>query len=727
MTFIRNAKACFVKGFYLALLLGFPLVQAEDIKTANDWAIEDGAERAMLPEYKVIPAAAPEDLTRTDGLPPRDNYRNWPHSHGDYTSSKYSGLAQITRSNVDQLEVAWTYRSGDKPGNVQVNPIIVDGVMFAATSGNHVVAVNGAAGEEIWRYAPKGKTSRRGISYWRGSIREKDRVLFTAGTEIIALLAASGQLDPSFGNEGTIEIPDTCAAPLAVYENIVVFPGFSKHVYGYDMNTGKPLWVFHTVPEAGEFGYDTWDKQDLGANAWSGLTMDRGRGIAYVATGSPKPNFMGQRHRGRNLFANCLIAIDVKTGKRLWHFQEVRHDIWDMDIPGPPFLATIERNGVLVDVVGAVSKLANTLLLDRVTGESIFPFRLKRAPASKLPGIVTWPYQPKPELPEPFATQEFSMDRVTNIGEANRNSVLKQLEGATMGWLVPNALNRPNVINNVNGGGEWSGVAVDPDTQTMFVNANNFPWYITLAQAPEDFVDESKLPLTPGREVYQSLCIVCHGPNREGTGEFPPLVGLKHRSNEEAVKELLKTGKNLMPAAPDIEGQELQGLLDYLFDKDRPEMASQAKPKSERPVYKFLGFKRLNDHEGYHGSKPPWGTLNALDLNSGKLKWQVPLGEYAELTKRGIEKTGTENYGGPVATAGGLVFCSGTRDLKIRAFDAETGEELWEHELPFNASAAPSIYQANGEQYLVVPATGGGKLRLPMGDAYVAFKLPKAF
>ncbi|MFL3657814.1 MAG: PQQ-binding-like beta-propeller repeat protein [Opitutales bacterium] len=724
MNFVRVENTVFKGCAYLSLFVSLLSLQAQEGQPLNYWAIEDAAERATLPKYKTIAASPSADLTPTDGLPPREDYRNWPRSHGDYTSSKYSGLTQISRANVHQLEVAWIYRSGDKPGNVQVNPIIVDGIMYAPTSGNHVVAVNGATGKEIWRYAPKGKTSRRGITYWRGPNRERDRVLFTAGTEIIALLAISGKLDPDFGNDGIIQIPDTCAAPLAVYGNTVIFPGFSKDVYGYDMTSGKQLWVFHTLPQSGEFGYETWDKMDLGANAWSGLTMDRGRGIAYVTTGSPKPNFMGQRHRGRNLFANCLIAIDVKTGQRLWHFQEVRHDIWDMDIPGPPFLATIERDGALVDVVGAVSKMANTLLLDRVTGQPIFPFKLKRAPASKLPGFVTWPYQPKPDLPEPFATQEFSMERVTDIGEENRNSVLKKLEGATMGWLVPNALNKPNVINNVNGGGEWSGVAVDPNTQTMFVNANNFPWYITLTQAPEDFVDESKLPETPGRKVYQSQCIICHGPNREGTGEFPPLIGLKHRSTEEAVTELLKTGRNLMPAAPHIQGQDLQNLLDYVFEKDRPETSGQTKSAPERPVYKFLGFKRLNDHEGYHGSKPPWGTLNALDLNTGKLKWQVPLGEYAELTKRGIEKTGTENYGGPVATASGLVFCSGTRDLKIRAFDASTGEELWEHELPFNASAAPSIYEANGEQYIVVPATGGGKLRLPMGDAYVAFKLP---
>lgn len=713
------------KILWLLPVLACLSMKGQDEKPVNYWAIEDANERAKLPEYKIIPAAAPEELTRTDGLPPREDYRDWPRSHGDYTSSKYSGLKQITPDNVRSLEVAWTYRSGDKPGNVQVNPIIVDGVMYAPTSGNHIVAVNGATGKEIWRYKPNGQTSRRGISFWHGSNPTEDRVLFTSGPEIIGLLATNGELDPSFGVGGKIPIPDVCAAPLAVFEDTIVFPGFKKDVYGYDMNTGEQLWVFHTIPEPGEFGYDTWDKVNLGANAWGGLTLDRGRGIAYVTTGSPKPNFMGQQHRGRNLFANCLLAIDVKTGKRLWHFQEVRHDIWDMDIPGPPFLTTIERDGIKIDVVGAVSKLANTILVDRVTGKPIFPYRLKRAPASKLPGIVTWPYQPKPELPEPFATQEFSMDRVTDIGEENRNSVLKQLEGATMGWLVPNALNKPNIINNVNGGGEWSGVAVDPDSQTMFVNANEFPWYITLTQMPGDFVDESKLPETPGRKIYKSLCIVCHGPNREGTGEFPPMIGLKNRSTEEEVKALLQTGRNLMPPAPHIQGQELEDLMDYILERDRPASSKQNKSTPERPVYKFLGFKRLNDHEGYHGSKPPWGTLNALDLNTGKIKWQVPLGEHEELTKRGIPKTGTENYGGPVVTAGGVVFCSGTSDLKIRAFDANTGEELWDHELPFNASAAPSVYEANGEQYIVVPATGGGKLRLPMGDTYVAFKLPK--
>jgi quinoprotein glucose dehydrogenase len=421
----------------------------------------------------------------------------------------------------------------------------------------------------------------------------------------------------------------------------------------------------------------------------------------------------------------------VRTGKRLWHFQEVGHDIWDIDGSAPPVLTTITREGKKYDVVAAVTKLGNTLLLDRVSGKPVFPFRLRRAPTSKVPGILTWPYQPDIELPEPFSRQQFTLEDVTNISEESREYILGMLkqDGATTGWMVPNALNVPNVINNVHGGANWPGACVDPETSTLFVNSNDFPWYIKIAQVPEDFVDETQLPRTPGRKVYESHCMACHGVNREGTGDYSPLIGLKYRSSEKSVKALLKEGRNLMPAAPHLQDQELEDLLDYLFERDRLESSKKVESAPSRPRYTLAnrvagGLQRLWDQDGYFGSKPPWGKLNAIDLNTGRIKWQVAFGEYPELMAKGLPITGTENFGGPSVSAGGVVFCSGARDKKIKAYDVDSGEELWQYTLPFGGTAPPSIYEAEGRQFLVIPATGGGKLRLEEGDAYVAFALP---
>ena len=696
------------------------------------WAIENAAERALLPLYKTIPAALPHELTPSNELPPRTDYRDWYRSHGDHGGSRYSGLTQINRSNVDKLKLAWIYRSQDmpnKPAATQTNPIIVDGVMYLPTVGHNVVAVDATNGEEIWRFNPGEPPSQRGIFYWDNPPNGNgDRIVFTSGLRLIALLASSGELDASFGEGGIIPIADSCKVPVVVFENTVVIAGSLRHIYGYDATSGEQRWVFHTVPEAGEFGSETWLDPEPGAsaNAWAGITLDEERGIVYVPTASPKPNFMGNLNYGRNLFANCIIAIDVRNGERLWHFQELRHDIWDKDVSAPPVLTTITRDGKRIDVVAQVTKSGNTLLLDRVSGKPIFPFRLRRAPTTTIPGMRTWPYQPDVELPEPFGTQEYTLDDVTDISPESRQYILDMFErdGATMGWMLPTALNRPNFIPNINGGAEWTGACTDPNSGMLYLNSNEYSWYISLTQRAEDFVDETKLEPTLGRKVYEVTCIVCHGPNREGTGEFPALLNLNRRMVDEQLIELLKTGRNVMPPAPQIQGQELEDLVDYLMDRDRPESTKTKSEEPERPYYKFHGFTRLLDQDGYHGNKPPWGLLNAIDLNTGKIKWQVPLGEHEELTKKGIPITGTKNFGGASVTAGGVIFCAGTSDQKIRAFDVDNGQQLWEYKLPFVGSAPPSVYEANGRQYVVIPSTGGRFFPdLEKGDAYVAFTL----
>jgi quinoprotein glucose dehydrogenase len=705
------------------------------------WAIEDPIAREKLPLYQIIPAAKPEELTPANGFPKHETFLTWHRSHGDNGGTRYSALDQINRQNVTNLQVAWTFHTGDGSNYIQCNPIIVDGVMFAPTPGRALVAVDAAKGTELWRFRPEGKPAFRGLIYWPGrNNARKDssrsetvagaRVMFCAGKFLYALEPKTGQPIVAFGEGGKTVLPGraqgdfgAASAGPATFGEIIVVPGFEKDVWGFDVVSGKHLWTLHTVPHPGEFGYETWDHtEEYGANCWSGMAVDEARGIAYVTTGSPKNNFIGVNHHGDNLFANCLIALDARTGQRLWHFQEIRHDIWDLDIPAPPNLATITREGKRVDVVAVVTKIGNTLLLDRVTGKPIFPFRLRRAPTSDLRGEVTSPFQPDLELPEPFSKQEFTAADLTDRTEEAAAFALTRFKSATTGWFRPGSEGRANLFFNIDGGAEWTGACVDPETSRLYVSANHIAWLITVFR-DDDPRDDPQLPKTRGQVVYETICAQCHGTNRLGIGTAPALRGLRHRLTDEQVAHEVRTGSNAMPANAEsvISEPDLKSLLDYLMVRDRP--LPPAKAPSERPVYSFSGYPKFFDQEGYPANKPPWGTLNCLDLNTGKLLWKVPLGEHPELTAQGVPKTGTENYGGAIVTAGGLVFCAGTRDQKIRAFDKDTGAELWSAILPWVGNAPPATYQLDGRQFLVIAATGS-KLESKRGDAYVAFALP---
>lgn len=696
------------------------------------WAIEDAKARAQLPLYQIIPAAKAEELTPANGLPKRAHYRTWQRSHGDNGGTRFSALDQINRQNVTNLQIAWTYQTRDGSNYIQCNPIVVDGVMFAPTPGKQIVAVNAATGTELWRFKPEGvgKPAFRGLIYWAGSAGDSERVMFCAGKFLYALNPRTGQPITNFGAGGKTTLPGNAqgdfgaaTAGPTIFERTIVVPGFEKDAWGFDVVSGQQLWTFHTVPQPGEFGYDTWDRiEPYAANCWGGMAMDEARGIAYLTTGGPKNNFIGVGHRGDNLFANCLIALDARTGRRLWHFQEIRHDIWDLDIPAPPTLGTITREGKRVDVVAAVTKIGNTLLLDRVTGKPVFPVRLRRAPASDLRGEVTSPYQPDLELPEPFSKQEFTAADLTDRTEEAADFALTRFKSATTGWFRPGSEGRANLFFNIDGGAEWTGACIDPDTGRLYVSANHLGWLITIFR-DDDPPDDPRAPKTRGQLVYEATCAQCHATNRLGIGTAPALRGLRHRLDDAAVTNQIRTGKYAMPAIPESQLSEpdLKALLDYLMLRDRP--LPPPKP-TERPVYSFTGYPRFFDNEGYPANKPPWGTLNCLDLNTGKLLWKVPLGEHPELTRQGVPKTGTENYGGAIVTAGGLVFCAGTRDRKIRAFDKDTGAELWAAELPWVGNAPPATYEVDGRQFIVIPATGS-KLESQRGDAFVAFALPR--
>ncbi len=425
------------------------------------WLLGGDARRAHLPQHKAIPAAKSSELTAANGHPGHDGFVQWHRSNGDSNSSRFSALDQIHRGNVKTLKVAWIYHSKDGEGNIQCNPIAVDGVLYAPTVGEHVVAIRADTGEELWRFKPEGRPAHRGLVYWKGDGKNAPRILFTAGRYLYALDPETGAPVAGFGERG--KAPAGGVVAPAIYKHIVVVP-VENEVKGFHVVTGELLWTFHIIPREGEFGHEKWEQPPLGANCWGGMAMDEQRGIAYFSTGSPHPNFIGVNHRGRNLFANSVIALKAETGRRLWHFQEIRHDIWDLDLPAPPSLVSITRDGRKFDAVAQVTKIGNTLLLDRVTGKPLFPFRLRRAPESKLVGEETWPYQPDLELPEPFARQAFTQEDVTDISPAARAFVLKQIANASLGWFTPFEDGKPNVFFGIHGGAEWMGAAFDPTT-----------------------------------------------------------------------------------------------------------------------------------------------------------------------------------------------------------------------------------------------------------------------
>ncbi len=682
----------------------------------------DRLRRELDTEAFIIPAAKPEELTRANGWPAPETFRTWTRSLGGPTSNRFSALDQINKSNVTHLEVAWTYRSGDGTANVQCNPIVVDGVLFAPTAGGHMVALDAATGKERWRFKPEKQgarledaTARRGLLHWPGDAEHPARIIFGAGNWIYALDPKTGKPLDSFGRAGRTEIPTAATVVGAVYRHVLVVAGYLGDVFGYDVRSGERLWTFTTKPAAGEYGAETWSHIELGANCWGGMALDESRGIAFIGTGSPKPNFFGAGHLGDNLFSNCVLALDALTGRRLWHFQEVRHDIWDWDIPAPPNLVTVNREGVKVDAVAQVTKLGNTLLLDRVTGQPLFPFRLQRVATRGLPGDVPAQFQPMPELPEPFSRQAFTLDDVSKFPEAQAVA-MPIVQRANLGPYPSIEEAKPTLMFNIHGGAEWTGAAADPRGR-LYVTANEIPWFITCFR--DDDPAPAKPP-TPGEQVYMSICVACHGADRKGIGHAPPMRGVRHRMGGDDIRALIKTGRGSMPPLPQLTEEQIAPLIDFVLCRDRP--IPPVDPAA--PVkWTFGGWNKMLDPASYPACTPPWGTLNCIDLNTGRIAWKVPLGEYPELTAKGVPKTGQENFGGATVTAGGLVFVSGTRDKKIRAFDADTGAELWSRDLPLHGTAPPACYEVDGRQFIVLPVTGGGKLGGPTGDAWVAFAL----
>ena len=662
------------------------------------------AARQPVAEYQTIAAATPDELTpaiSTADAPQHD----WLRAHADSASSGYSGLRQITRENVKRLTVAWTYHSLDlslknNPPGLETNPLVVDGVLYGPTVGDAFVALDAVTGHEIWRYKPDGQPAVRGLVYWRGDADHGPRLYFSSGDWLYALEAKTGKPPAGFGEKGRVAARSTVAP--ALYRDLIIVPCWNV-MRAFDLLTGQPAWHFELIAQSSP-------GLSWGANSWGGMALDEARGIAYVSTGSPHPNFLGMNHPGDDLYADSVVALRADTGEYLWHFQEVRHDVWDWDIPAPPNLVTVTREGRRFDAVAQVTKIGNTLLLDRLTGKPLFPVRLRRAPASELPGETLAEWQPDIELPEPFVRRVFSPDQVTDLSPSAHAYVMKKIANARYGWFLSLAENKSTIWYSSLGGAEWTGASFDPDSEWLFVNANDFPCEAMARRVPLP----SALSGSEGGKTYTEYCAGCHGADRNGVSA-PSLLTLMGRVNMSNVSRIVQQGYRSMPSVP-VPQKKLGGLLDFLSARD------VAKPADT--TWEAVWQGRVTDQNGYPGVKPPWGTLNAINLNSGRIEWKVPLGEYEELTRAKVPVTGTENFGATIVTAGGIVFCAGTPDQKIRAFDSRTGALLWQYKLPFAAYVQPSTYEVNGRQYLAIAATGGGKLGSPLGDSYIAFALP---
>jgi len=487
--------------------------------------------------------------------------------------------------------------------------------------------------------------------------------------------------------------------------------------------------MFHTIPQPGEFGYETWPADAWrtvgGANSWAGMSLDLARGIVFIPTGSATPDFYGGNRLGANLFANSLLALDAATGKRIWHYQVVHHDILDRDLPAAPNLLTITHEGRQVDAVAQITKAGFVFVFDRATGLPVFPVEERRVPASDIPGERAWPTQPFPTLPAPFGRQTIaSTDLTTLTPEANAAAAARFRTMRFDGQYTPPSLVGSIVFPGFDGGGEWGGAAVDRETGVMYVNSSQVPNIAALAAV----VSPTE---TSGANIYQTSCASCHGATRRGDGiRTPSLVDVGAKLTPSQIRDVIDHGRGFMPSFASLPVAQREAVAAYLVAPGSSAAVTPTpNPEASRTSgsvspYRFLGYERWRDSNGFPNVKPPWGTLNAIDLNTGDYLWKIPFGDLPELKARGITGTGGEGYGGPIVTAGGLVFIGNTQDEKMHALDKRTGALLWEASLPAAGYATPSTYMVRGRQFVVI-AAGGGKLGTKSSDTYVAFALPR--
>jgi quinoprotein glucose dehydrogenase len=686
----------------------------------------------------------------------RATAQDWPVYGGDRAGTRFSGLTQIDRGNVANLKEVWRFETNEA-GESQTNPLVVGRTLYAYTPGLKVIALDAASGKLLWKFDAGVRTSgpHRGLTYWTDG---KESRLFAGVMNVLyALDPATGMPIGTFGDDGGVDLRQglggdaethfvSLTTPGIIYQDLIVVgfrtteaaPAPAGDIRAYDVRTGQLRWSFHTIPHPGETGHESWPKDAWksagAANSWSGFALDEQRGIVYAPTASPVSDFYGADRRGDNLYANSLIALSAATGQRLWHFQAVHHDIWDRDFPSPPVLVTLNRNGKRVAAVAQTSKQGFVYVFNRVTGKSLFPIRERKVPASKVPGERAAATQPFPLTPAPFARQLLTEDILTTRTPAAHAWALEQFRSfISAGQFVPLSAGKSTVVfPGFDGGAEWGGAAVDPQSGVLYVNANDVAWTGSLIES------------VPGggfvANLYQAQCATCHGADRKGSPPaFPSLVDIGQRLSAAQINEVIRAGKGRMAPLTGLPGFAATMIGDFIRNNGvatpppalvpganpRREMAASMFAEGKPTRYRFSGYNKFLDKDGYPAVATPWGTLNAIDLNTGKYLWKIPFGSYPELVAKGMTDTGSENYGGPVITATGLLFIGATIfDRKLRAFDRSNGQLLWEHELPFAGTATPATYAIDGRQYVVIATSNARNAKAPQGGAYVAFALP---
>jgi quinoprotein glucose dehydrogenase len=695
----------------------------------------------------------------------KNNYTTWSCYKGSPESIHYSSLTQIDTNNVKELEVAWVYRTDDADtvhnSQIQCNPIIIDSVLYGTSPQMKLFAVNATTGEQKWVFNPfdsianadKGSffilNNCRGVAYWTDNKNDR-RIFYTAGSYVYCINADNGQIIKTFAFDGKLDLHNdldrdvndlfvTATSPPIVYKDILITgtrvdegsmaaPG---HIRAYDVRTGKKLWIFHTIPYPGEEGYNKWEDSTAykfigGANAWSGFSLDENRGIVYASIGSGSYDFYGGKRLGNNLFANCVLALDATTGKKIWHFQTVHHDVWDRDLSSPPALVTINKNGKSIDAVVVTTKTGFIYLFDRETGKPVYDIVEKPTPIiSELKGEKLSPTQPFPMAPTPFMRQSFSEKDINPyLPESSFNDVKKRLASYKHDHFYdPISLTGTIIFPGLDGGAEWGGPTFDPATGILYVNANEMAWVLTAVDIGNKPSSQENFEQA-GKRLYRANCMSCHGTERQGSGNYPTLIGVEKKYTAATFHDLVQTGRRMMPAFKQLNENEQEAIASYVLNIQSAKTNKYIDKRKDslfKLPYTITGYNKFLSKEGYPAISPPWGTLNAIDLSSGKYIWKQPLGNDTTF-KIANQPTGTENYGASVVTAGGLLFIAATKDGKFRAFNKRNGKLLWQVDLPYAAFATPSVYELNGKQYIVI-ACGGGKLKTKSGDSYIAFKL----
>ena len=733
-------------------------------------------------------------------------YTNWQEYLGGPDSSHYSPLKQINQSNVDKLEVAWTYDTGDDL-SYTFSPLVIDNVAYFAAKGGSLVAVDASTGKELWVHpflqAPgtpaafarfSGITGQRGGNYWESKDRRDRRLFVSASGFLYAIDAKTGKLVDSFADHGKLDLKiglDRAPRGLSsrsagrVFENILILGSATGEGYlappgdirAFDTLTGKLLWVFHTIPRPGEFGYDTWPKDAYkymgGVDTWGEITVDEKRGIVYLPVASPKYELYGGDRHGNNLFADCLLALNARTGKYLWHFQTIHHDVWDFDPTAAPQLVTVQHDGKAVDAVALASKNGFLYVFDRVTGKPLWPIEERPVPKSDVPGEVTSPTQPFPTVVPAFARQSMTENDMYDVFMTPEEKAhwKDRLASARKGFYTPPALVDTILLPSVNGGALFFSSGADPTNGTVYVESKDMPSIIKLVPAGESTAANNggtipargggasgrsdqpgrrapSFPPTPaeeGRAFFEQNCQVCHGTELKGD-RGPAIDTAVQRLGKEATQNVIEKGRGGMPAFPSVAPQVMGVLLAFLTD---PASAPPGTAASSRMLAAFSRveppypddvtpppsrYKTGYGNEGYVIT-PPWSTITAYDLNTGKIKWQTPYGDLPQAGPSEMLRGNVYPKSGFVITAGGLVLFAGN-DSKLYALDKDTGKLICSKDLPNGSLGVPAVYETGGREYILLAASGGNPFpagaKLPPGGvlppdkskSYIAFALP---